>query len=45
MKCLKFMVSKPRWHGHFGKPSDQWDDGFKIYLRQMVKLCGSDSSS
>ena len=44
-KCLKFMVSKPSWNGHFGKPSDQWDDDFKIYLRQTVRLCGPDSSS
>jgi len=39
------MVSKPRWNRHFGKPSDQRDDDFKLYLRQMVKLCGPDSSS
>jgi len=44
-KCLKFVVSKPSWNGHFGKPSDQWDDGFEIYLRQTVRLCGPDSSS
>ena len=44
-KCLKFMVNKPRWNGHFGKPSDQWDDNIKTYLRQLVKLCGCDSSS